>query len=195
MGGLFELNVYHALEKTFPPAEPQPKLPSSRKRSDVRVKIDDVTVFIEATVLGEAQYWTGVRNSMRAAGQTSWAGPGPGPVHGAQRVLTKIGEELSQTADGYPNILCLSFFDWNPTPEARKWAIEDAWLGGARFGARRNGTQVDLSRLDRIDSIFEFGRNRLRTIHMNPVTTRASKLTNELRSRIETAFQAELMIR
>src|SRR5205823_5944667 len=130
--------------------------------------VNGVTVFVESTVLGEGQYFTNVRYTMQATRQTVWAGPGPGPQHAARRVLGKIAEELSQTAANAPNILCMSFFGWTPLPPSRQWAVEDAWTGGVTYGTRQDGTHMDLSNISRIDSIFEFGRDRLLHMHVNP---------------------------
>lgn len=50
MAGLFELNVHDVLADAFP-ADPQPRLTGSNRRSDVRVVIDGNPAFIEATVI------------------------------------------------------------------------------------------------------------------------------------------------
>ncbi len=194
MGGLFELNVYSALDLAFPGAIPQPRLPSSKKRSDVRIDVDGTDVFIEATVLGEAAYWGNLHKDMHARRSKWWVAPGPGPDHGARRVLSKIATELEQTTEESPNILCLSFFDWDPTPPARKWAIDDAWLGAPYYGRRRDGTTLDLSAIKRLDSIFEFSRNKLITVHVNPTPLDTCRLTPEKREQVRYALGLEAML-
>lgn len=193
MGGLFELNVFGALDDAFGPAEPQPRLPSSKKRSDVRVVVDGQPVFVEATVLGESRYWAGQREAHR--GQSVWVAPGLGPAEGARRVLSKIAEELAQCTDDSPNILCFSFFDWETMPEARQWAIDDAWIGGPQYGPRADGSRLDVSRIDRVDTILEFGRSALRRVHVNPNTAPACRLPDASRDRVRAALSERFMIR
>ena len=57
VGGLFELNIYAALDDAFPGAEPQPRLPGSPKFSDIRISMDGLSIFVEATVLDEFRFW------------------------------------------------------------------------------------------------------------------------------------------
>ena len=56
MGGLFELNIYAALDDAFPGAEPQPHLPGSPKFSDIRINVNGISIFVEATVLDEFRF-------------------------------------------------------------------------------------------------------------------------------------------
>jgi len=196
MGGLFELNVYSVLDIAFPVALPQPKLPGTRKRSDVRVTVDGIDVYVEATVIGEAQYWTNMSTQMHARRQTVWVAPGPGPDHGARRVVSKIAGELDQAAENAPNMLCLSFFAWDPIPPAHLLAIEDAWNGAPAYGTLQDGTRLDLSNIGRLDTIFEFGRDRLLKMHVNPNPLPACRLPDATRERIHKVLAADkFMIR
>jgi hypothetical protein len=79
--------------------------------------------------------------------------------------VSKIGEELRQTAPDAPNVVVLSFFDTFPSDFARKWAVADLLSGGGPFTVGS-----DLSNLARVDSIFEFSRTRLLNTHVNPNT-------------------------
>jgi len=196
IGGLFELNVYALLDDAFPTATPQCKLPGSSKRTDVKITVSGVSVYVEATAITEGRHFTKMRESAHAAGQRFWVAPGPGPAHVASRIVKKIAEELSQTAADAPNILCISFFDAMPIPPARKWAIDDAWVGGKTYGQLRDGTMLDLSRISRVDSIFEFGRAELIAVHVNPQCEPKCVLSNAVRSEIQRALgMSKLMIR
>jgi hypothetical protein len=196
MGGLFELDVYALLDDAFPGALPQPRLPNSTKRADIQIQVGSADIFVESTAIGEGRHFTKQREQMQAAGLRVWAAPGPGPEHAARRIVGKIAEELQQTSAGVPNILALSFFDQMPIPPARKWALDDVWTGGATYGTRRDGTRIDLSNISRIDSIFEFSRDRLVNTHLNPNPDPACALTNAVRSEIRNALGArQLMIR
>lgn len=66
---------------------------------------------------------------------------GPGPAHDARRIVAKIGEALQQTAPNAPNITCLSYFGFFPSPPAREWAMEDLWTGGKAYGTWNAGAQ------------------------------------------------------
>jgi hypothetical protein len=195
MGGLFELNVYDLLDHTFPGAVPQPKLPGTDKRSDVLCVIDGHQVYVEAAVIGEADYYRKQRESARALQQKVWTASGPD--HEARRVTSKIAGELDQTNRGCPNILCLSFFDWDPLPIARTWAITDAWLGAPKYGQHRHdGSRLDFSSIGRVDSIFEFSRDRLINVHINPNSLAECRLDDATRKQFQTALAiGKLMIR
>lgn len=119
MGGLFELNVYDLLDRVFPGAVPQPKLTGSLKRSDVRIDVEGTAVFIEATVLDEGQFWRGIESMMHAHGLNVYSTGGPGPNAEARRIISKIGDELQQTASDAPNIIAISFFGAFPRTGAR----------------------------------------------------------------------------
>ena len=154
MGGLFELNVYDLLDRGFPPAKPQPRLTGSSKRADVRIEIDGKPVFVEATVLDEGEFWRGIDSMMLAHGLSVYNTSGPGPSADARRIVSKIADELRQTAPDAPNIIAISFFGTFPSDLARQWAFKD-FLGGAPlYGRSRNGTVTDLSRLDRVGFNF-----------------------------------------
>jgi hypothetical protein len=195
MGGLFELNVYAALDDAFPGAEPQPRLPDSKKFSDIRVSIEGVPVFVEATVLDESRFWKNVQISMRNAGQKVRAFGGPGPAQGAFRTVSKVARESVQTADTAANVICLSFFDWFPIPEARQWAFDDLWAGGPKYGTLHDGSRLDLSRVNFIDSVFEFSRDKFLRVHVNPNAVPSCRLTDERRNQIRAALSGKLLIR
>jgi hypothetical protein len=189
VGSLFELNIYAALDDAFPGAEPQPHLPGSRKLSDIKIMLDGAPVFVEATVMDELRFWKDVRLSMHKVGQNVWAGSGPGPADGAFRVVSKVAKESVQTADAAPNIICLSFFDTFPIPPARQWAFDDLWAGGPTYGGPfPNGSRLDLSRVPNIDSIFEFSRDALLNVHVNPNAAAACRLSDAQRGRIRERY-------
>ena len=195
MGGLFELNVYWALDIAFPGAVPQPKVPETKKRSDVMVRVVGREVFVEAAVIGQAEHYRKQLEQMRMLGRRVGGGFGPGPAQGARRIISKIAGELSQMANAVPNILCLSFFDDDPIRPAREWAMADAWNGGKQYGERQDGSRLDLSAVNRVDSIFEFGRKRLQSVHVNPGCLDACRLEPEQRGAIQEALSGDLMIR
>jgi len=196
MGGLFELNIYTALDDAFPSAEPQPRLPGSPKLSDIRMSVDGLSIFVEATVLDEFRFWKDVRVSMHHAGLNVWAGVGPGPAQGAFRVVSKIAKESIQTTADAPNIICLSFFDdTSPISPARQWAVDDLWLGGPTYGGLPDGSRLDLSRVPNIDTIFEFSRDTLLRIHVNSNAAPSCRLSEAQRNRVRDALSKKLLIR
>lgn len=196
IGGLFELNVYDLLDRAFSSAIPQPRLTGSRKRSDVRIEIDGTPVFVEATVLGEGDYWRGIDSMMHAHGLSVYSTSGPGPNAEARRIVSKIGHELQQTAPDAPNILAISFFGSFRREMARDWAFADLFTGAARFGQGNDGTVTDLSNLVRVDSILEFSRSRIRQVHVNPTCAATFRLSDDARDRVLAAFEGvTLMIR
>ncbi len=197
MGGLFELNVYATLDDAFPGAVPQPRLPGSAKRGDVLICVLGRDVFVEATVIGKGQFWNGVADLMQREGTSHYGTSGPGPEEEARRIAAKIAEELKQTATDAANVLCLSFFDTSPSELARRNAFEDLLVSGGRYyGQLRDGTPLDLSNLNRVDSVFEFARDRLRQVHVNQNAVAASRLAAHERDAIRTTFTARpLMIR
>jgi len=196
IGGLFELNVFALLDDAFPNSVPQCKLPGSSKRTDVQISVDGVVLYVEATSITEGRYFTQLGEQARAAGQRFWVAPGPGPAHAASRIVKKIAEELSQTAPEAPNILCVSFFDAMPVPPARRWAFDDAWIGGKTYGTLPDGTRLDLSAISRVDSIFEFGRDRLIAVHVNPHCDPRCAVSSSVRGKIQQALGvSKLMIR
>jgi hypothetical protein len=190
MSGLFELNVYDVLADAFP-SQPQPRLTGTNRRSDVRVVIDGTPVFVEATVISEGTFWNGVAAMMHAQGLSVYSTAGPGPNAEARRIVSKIGEELRQTALDAPNVVVLSFFDTFPSDFARKWAFADLLAGGGPFTVGS-----DLSNLARVDSIFEFSRNRLLNTHVNPNTDTGFRLADNVRDRLRAVLaSARFMIR
>jgi hypothetical protein len=196
MGGLFEMNVYDILDRAFPAASPQPRLPGSVKRSDLKINVDDVVIFVESTVLGEGMFWNGVESMMQAQGLSVFSTGGPGPQVDAQRILFKVAEELEQTATNAPNLLMLSFFGAFPSDLAREWAFRDLFNAAGRDSPRETVAFPDLSRLHRVDSIFEFGRARLREVHVNPSCAALFRLADSVRDKISAAFEnVALMIR
>jgi len=191
MSGLFELNVYDVLADAFP-SEPQPRLTGTSRRSDVRVVIDGVHAFVEATVLSEGAFWNGVTAMMQAQGLSVYSTSGPGPNAEARRIVSKIAEELRQTAPDAPNVIAVSFFDTFPSDLAREWAFADLLRGGGRF----TDSDVDLSHLKRVDSIFEFGRAHLLNMHVNPHADRPFRLPDGVRDRLRAVLDsARFMIR
>jgi hypothetical protein len=195
LGGLFELNIYAALADAFPDAEPEPKIPGTKNSSDVRILVDGTPIYIESTVLDEAQATKKALTDMLAAGQSVWSGPSPGGAHPGCRILGKVAHELPQTAADTPNIICMSFFGGDPTPPFRKWAFADLWEGGKSFGTAEDGAKLDLSNVPRLDSIFEFGRDALRSVHVNPHPHPQCQLPDVVRDRIRDALGNKLMIR
>ena len=189
MGGLFELNIFGWLDDAFPPAIPHPKLPHGG-RADVRVTVDGVSVFVEATVIGEGQFWTNIGKMMHERGLRTYATAGPGPADDARRIVAKVAEELRQTVPDAPNVLFLSYFNQFPSAMAREWAIDDLWQGAAAYGTWKGGTQVDLSNLVRIDSIFECSRDRFLRLQINPNTDPACRLPASVRNQIHDALSA-----
>ncbi len=191
MSGLFEFNVYDVLADTFP-SEPQPRLAGTNRRSDVRVIIDGVPVFVEATVLSEGAFWNGITAMMQAQGLSVYSTGGPGPNAEARRIVSKIAEELRQTAPDAPNVIAVSFFGTFPSDLARKWAFADLLGRGGQF----TEADVDLANLARVDSIFEFSRARLLNTHVNQHTDAACRLTDSVRDRLRAVFEsARFMIR
>jgi hypothetical protein len=190
MAGLFELNVYDVLADAFP-AEPQPRLSGSNRRSDVRVVIDAQPLFVEATVISEGAFWNGIAAMMHARGLSVYTTGGRGPDAEARRIVSKIAEELRQTAPDAPNVIVVSFFGAFPSDLAREWAFADLARGNGRFTVG-----ADLSNLIRVDSIFEFGRDRLLNTHVNPHADPAFRLTDSMRDRLRAVFAAaRFMIR
>lgn len=190
MSGLFELNVYDVLAAVFP-SQPQPLLTGTNKRSDVRIVVDGVPVFVEATVLSEGAFWNDIAAMMHAQGLSVYNTGGPGPTTDARRIVSKIAHELEQTAPDAANVVAVSFFGTFPSDLARKWAFADLCAGGGPLTAG-----VDLSKLPRVDSIFEFSRDRLLNVHLNPHAEPAFRLTDGVRDRLRAVFQsARFMIR
>lgn len=197
MAGMFELNVYRVLDDAFPPAEPAPVLPGTARRGDVRVRIDGVDVFVEATVIGEGQFWDEVYRKMAADGwKRPYGGAAPGPHLEAMRIASKVADKLSQTTPAGCNLLCLSFFGHSPSKMARDSAFPDIFVGGKQYGHREDGTTLDFSGLGRLDSIFEFSRDHLEQVRTNPAVDDPLRLPASVRDRIAAAFAAApLMIR
>jgi hypothetical protein len=196
MAGLFELNVFDLLSRAFPGAEPQPKLTGSSKRSDVRIVVDGATVYVEATVLTEGDFWGGVASMMQEQGLSVYTTAGPGPDIEARRIVAKVERELSQAAPDAPNIIAISFFGTFPSDMAREWAFSDLLAGGGRSTQNKDGTKADLTNLAYVDSILEFGRARLLKTHVNPRCDAAFRLPDATRERICRALEEnEMMIR
>ena len=196
MGGLFELNIFAALETNFPGVEPQPRLAGSTKMADFKFRCDGLDVFVEATVIDEQQFWKDVREKMRVERRSVFAAAGPGPAMTAFGIVSKVTHESEQTSPVAPNILCLSFFDSSASPMAREWAFDDLWRGGPKYGTPFNGPRKDFSKIERLDSVFEFSRDRLLNVHVNPHPVAACRLTDDRRDSIRAALgRAPLMIR
>ena len=195
-GGLFELNIYSALDVAFPDVVAQPTLPGSTKRSDVLISIDGTSVYVEATALAEAASTTKRNREMQAQGKKVWTYV-ESVDDGGGRIVRKIAEELSQIAENAANVVCLSFFDDDPLPPVREWAIADIWQGAPKYGGllTRDGVPHDLSRINRVDSIFEFGRKRLLNVHVNPAAVDPYRLSDATRERLRAAFDGDLYIR
>jgi hypothetical protein len=196
IGGLFELNIYDVLDRAFPGAQPQPRIAKSTRRADVRIMVDGTTVFVEATAMGEGAFHDGVARMMQERELSVYATWAPGPAVDARRIAVKISEKIGQTAPDAPNILCISFFGTDPIDMAREWAFTDVLNGGTTYSARADGTRLDLTNLDRVDTVFEFGRTTLRRTWINPNCAPAFRLLDSVRERIRVVFeQADLMIR
>lgn len=74
--------------------------------------------------------------------------------------------------------------------------MKDLFTGGARYSRGENGTVTDLSKLERVDSIFEFSRARLRDVHINPKCDASFRLSERIRDRVHEALDnVTLMIR
>lgn len=63
------------------------------------------------------------------------------------------------------------------------------------YGQWQGGATLDLSRIDRLDSIFEFSRDRLLTVHVNRTARASCRLSDQRRQRVRDAFAGRLMIR
>jgi hypothetical protein len=196
MGGVFELNVFGLLNVAFPPVEAQPRLPNTRKRADFAVSVREWRIFIEAAVLGEPRWETETRVRMLRDGRSTWGGAVPGPDEEARRIASKVEEELMQTASDLPNVICLSFFDHSPSELARRWFFEDLFGGGARYRSRRDGTELDLTNVDRVDAFALFGRDPLVEVVRNPLVARSLRLPDDVSREVGAALSAhKLMIR
>jgi hypothetical protein len=191
MGGLFELNLYRVLDDAFPSAIPQPKIPASTKRSDVLVGIDGIAIYVEGTVLSEGLFWNGVERMMHEKGLSTYATSGPGPADEALRIHSKVAEELKQTAVSSPNVLCISFFGTFPSKLAR----DEAFNGMMAPAGPGSSPKEGFEHLNRVDSIFEFSRDRLLRVHRNPNTTPECRLTDGTREKLVSALQRPLLIR
>ena len=196
MGALFELNIYHALNEAFPGAEPQPRLTGSPPRySDVRIVVGGVTVYVEATALGDDQQTQRNHAIMFKTGQPV-GGWGAGPTGEARRIVRKVSEELRQTAPDFPNLLAISFYGINSTTFSRDLAFGDLFTGAEHYGTNADGQAFDLTNLSRVDSIFEFSRDRLVRVRVNPTCDGALRLPDDVRGRIEAEMHARtFMIR
>jgi len=194
MGGIFELNVFGLLDGTFPPAEAQPPLPNSRKHADAAVAIRGCRVFFEATVIGEPQWEVETRERMLRQGRKIWGGSAPGPDAEAHRLARKVEEELRQTAENFPNVLCVSFFDHSPSNFARDWFFEDLFRGAPKYGTMNDGTTLDFANVARVDSFALFGRDRLTHFIENPLVADSSHLPDDARQELRAALASRLLM-
>jgi hypothetical protein len=191
---LFELNLFRVLDEAFTDVVPQPQIPGTAgttRRADITLPLGGVQTFIEATVLGQGKYWTGVEETRREYGDRMYATSGPGPTADARRVVGKIADELKQTAPTAPNVIVMAFPEVFPSAPARQWAFDDVFSGG------RHTAGFNLANISRVDSIYEFSRNRLVNVHVNPHCVAPHQLTPAAREQLRAALANSgfLMIR
>jgi hypothetical protein len=195
-GALFEVNVYGRLSDVFSDAEPEPALPQQGGQADVRVTLAGRPIYIEDTVIGETQFLQRVGERAIQGGIATWTGD---PYADAFDVVRRlVSKARQQTALHTANIICVSFADGHPFDVVRQWAFDDL-LSEKRFvtNTRDPGGRLYLTDFHRrVDSVFEFNRDRFVREYVNPHALRPHRLSEEERAAIRTPLAvAPFMIR
>lgn len=164
-----------------------PAIPSTGKEADLALSFKGREIYVEVTALNQGLFWDNADEQAEISPSGVWSGAGPGFIEEANRVASKVSEELQQTAAGSANLLVVICTGVFPSRLGRGFGFDDA-LSGPRQVTLPSGRIIDYGHRVFLDSIFEYAGKHLDRCFISPECYQASRLTEEERLKLRTAF-------